>query len=270
MIDLSRPESGDADNARCYVIHDQSILLDSYMQVPALPAFLLRQHPDYHFIGWLNNEPCYVCDLARHELDDGSLQPVPQRHLLAGDLDEPGFSMFSRALQFLSWQKNHRFCSRCGSPTEPHGKELCMQCHQCGYTQYPRITPCVITLVTRGDHALLGQSANFPNGMFSCLAGFMEAGESAEQALVREVREETGVEVGRLSYLGSQSWPFPHSLMLAFHAEYAGGDIVIDDDEIVAADWFHYQSLPKIPPAGSIARTLIDSWVAGLASKDQP
>lgn len=270
MIDLSRPESGDADTARCYVIHDQSILLDAAMQVPSIPAFLLRQHPDYHFLGWLNDEPCYVCELARHELDDGSLQPVSHRRLLTGDLDEAGFSMFSRALQFLSWQNNHRFCSRCGNATHAHGKELCMQCDQCGYTQYPRITPCIITLVTRGDYALLGQSARFPNGMFSCLAGFMEAGESAEQALVREVREETGIEVGNLSYLGSQSWPFPHSLMLAFHADYAGGDIVIDDDEIVAADWFHYQSLPLIPPRGSIARTLIDSWIAGIESKEAP
>ncbi|MEE3321156.1 MAG: NAD(+) diphosphatase [Pseudomonadota bacterium] len=268
MIDLSRPEGSDADNARCYVIHEQSILLDMDMQIPALPAFLLRQHPDYHFIGWLNGEPCYVCEMARHELDDGNLQPVPQRRMLAGDLNEAGFTMFSRALQFLSWQNNHRFCSRCGTPAEAHGRELCMQCPQCGYTQYPRITPCIITLVTRGDHCLLGRSARFPNGMYSCLAGFMEAGESAEQALVREVREETGVEVGRLSYLGSQSWPFPHSLMLAFHAEYAGGDIVIDDDEIVAADWFHYESLPFIPPPGSIARTLIDSWVTNLKSKD--
>ncbi len=268
MIDLSRPEGSDADNARCYVIHEQSILLDMDMQIPALPAFLLRQHPDYHFIGWLNGEPCYVCEMARHELDDGNLQPVPQRRMLAGDLNEAGFTMFSRALQFLSWQNNHRFCSRCGTPAEAHGRELCMQCPQCGYTQYPRITPCIITLVTRGDHCLLGRSARFPNGMYSCLAGFMDAGESAEQALVREVREETGVEVGRLSYLGSQSWPFPHSLMLAFHAEYAGGDIVIDDDEIVAADWFHYESLPFIPPPGSIARTLIDSWVTNLKSKD--
>ena len=123
MIDLSRPEGSDADNARCYVIHEQSILLDMDMQIPALPAFLLRQHPDYHFIGWLNGEPCYVCEMARHELDDGNLQPVPQRRMLAGDLNEAGFTMFSRALQFLSWQNNHRFCSRCGTPAEAHGRE---------------------------------------------------------------------------------------------------------------------------------------------------
>ena len=263
MIDLSRPEPSDADTARCYVIHEQNILVagaPGQDWLPQLPAFLLRQHPDYHFLGWLGDEPCYVCEFSRHELDDGSLQPLPARRLM-GALDEPGFSMFSRALQFLSWQKNHRFCSRCGTPTEPHPRDLAMVCPSCSYSQYPRITPCVITLVTKGEYALLGRSERFPEGFFSCLAGFMEAGETAEQALAREVREESGMEVGELHYLGSQSWPFPHSLMLGFLADYASGEICIDDDEIVEAGWFHFDDLPMTPPPGSIARSLIDHWV---------
>ncbi|WP_414429828.1 NAD(+) diphosphatase [Alcanivorax sp. IL3] len=263
MIDLSSPEPKDAEHARCYVIHEQNILIAAdQWQLPVMPAYMLRQHPHYFYLGLLNGEPCYVCELVNHELDDGSLQPVPLRQLISGGLDEPGFSMVSRALQFLSWQKNHRYCSRCGSLTEAHHQDLAMTCQACGYFQYPRITPCIITLVTRGEHALLGRSTRFPEGMYSCLAGFMEAGESAEQALAREVREESGIEVTNLEYLTSQSWPFPHSLMLGFHADYAGGEICIDDDEIVAADWFHYRSLPMIPPPGSIARTLIDHWVA--------
>ncbi|MCG8393222.1 MAG: NAD(+) diphosphatase [Pseudomonadales bacterium] len=265
MIDLSSPEPGNAESARCYVIHEQNILIASNpdgWQLPRFPGFVLRQHPAYHFLGLMHDEPCYVCALPDHELDDGSLQPMPLRHLIGGGLDETEFSMISRAMQFLSWQRNHRFCSRCGHPTEPHHRDLAMTCSSCGYFQYPRITPCIITLVTDGEHALLGRSTRFPEGMYSCLAGFMEAGESAEQALAREVREEVGVAVKNLNYLASQSWPFPHSLMLGFHAEYAGGDIVIDDDEIVAADWFHYDDLPMTPPPGSIARNLIDHWIA--------
>ena len=137
-----------------------------------------------------------------------------------------------------------------------------MTCAGCGYFQYPRITPCIITLVTDGEHALLGRSARFPEGFYSCLAGFMEAGETAEQALAREVMEESGISVKNLQYLNSQSWPFPHSLMLGFMAEYAGGEIRIDDDEIFDAAWFHYQDLPMVPPPGSIARSLIDQWIA--------
>ena len=159
MIDLSSPEPKDAEHARCYVIHEQNILIAAdQWQLPVMPAYMLRQHPHYFYLGLLNGEPCYVCELVNHELDDGSLQPVPLRQLISGGLDEPGFSMVSRALQFLSWQKNHRYCSRCGSLTEAHHRDLAMTCQACGYFQYPRITPCIITLVTRGEHALLGLS----------------------------------------------------------------------------------------------------------------
>ena len=264
MIDLSSPEPQDADSARCYVIHEQDVMISSQAdwQFPELPAKWLRQHPDYHFLGFLSGQPCYVCELSRHEFDVGQLQRVPLRRLIGTTFSDAEFSMASRALQFLSWRQNHRFCSRCGSPTEPHPRDLAMTCAGCGYFQYPRITPCIITLVTDGEHALLGRSARFPEGFYSCLAGFMEAGETAEQALAREVMEESGISVKNLQYLNSQSWPFPHSLMLGFMAEYAGGEIRIDDDEIVDAAWFHYQDLPMVPPPGSIARSLIDQWIA--------
>lgn len=138
-----------------------------------------------------------------------------------------------------------------------------MVCPACDYIQYPRITPCIITLVLNGDRALLAHGAGFPSGMFSCLAGFMEPGEDAEHAVQREVWEETRLRVGNLRYHGSQSWPFPHSLMLAFFAEYQGGEITPDGHEILQADWFERDRLPVIPPPGSISRALIDSWVQG-------
>lgn len=261
-LDLSAPEPADADTGWVFVIHEQKLCVDLERPEPAiprLPAFLLRGHPDYRFLGQLRGEPCYVCQQADHELTDQPLYPMSLRILL-GRMDDALFTMAARALQVLSWRANHRFCSRCGHATEAHSSELTMICPACDYRQYPRITPCVIALVSHGDHALLGRSARFTAGFYSCLAGFMEAGETAEHAVRREVMEESGVWLGELRYFASQSWPFPHSLMLGFHAEYAGGEIRIDDDEIIDARWFHYQELPAIPPPGSIARALIDDW----------
>ncbi len=137
-----------------------------------------------------------------------------------------------------------------------------MRCPACGLVAYPRLAPAMITLVTRGDEALLARGVQFRAPMYSCLAGFVEPGESLEQAVVREVREEVGVEVGNVSYQASQPWPFPHSLMIGFRAEWTGGDIVIDPTEIVDAQWFRRDELPPIPPRISIARRLIDDWVA--------
>lgn len=140
-----------------------------------------------------------------------------------------------------------------------------MVCSRCGFHQYPRINPCIIVLITKGESALLAQGARFPDGLFSCLAGFIEAGESAEQAVRREVREEVGLELGALRYHGSQPWPFPHSLMLGFRAEWQAGELCPDREEIVAADWFGRESLPRLPTSGSIARELIDAWLGETA-----
>jgi NAD+ diphosphatase len=142
-----------------------------------------------------------------------------------------------------------------------------MICDHCGYTQYPRISPCVIMLVSRADEVLLGRAARYPEGMFSCLAGFIEPGETAEQAVAREVYEETAIQVAEVRYHSSQSWPFPHSLMLGFHADYAGGEIALLDDEIVEANWYRAEQLPMVPPKGSIARSLIDSWCSSVGKE---
>jgi NAD+ diphosphatase len=145
-----------------------------------------------------------------------------------------------------------------------HAEERCMVCHDCGLTNYPRISPAIIVLVRRQGQALLAHSARFPSAFYSTLAGFVEPGETLEETLEREVREESGISVTNIRYFGSQPWPFPHSLMVGFTADFAGGEIVVDGKEIMDARWFSADQLPEIPPKLSIARQLIDAWVADV------
>lgn len=180
-------------------------------------------------------------------------------------LGDARFLMAGRATQVVEWAATHKFCGRCAAPTERVAGERCMRCPACGLLGYPRIAPAVIVLVRRGDEALLARGARFPGAFFSTLAGFVEIGESLEETIAREVREEVGIEVRAPRYFGSQSWPFPHSLMVGFFAEWAGGEVRADGKEILEARWFRPDELPMIPPPLSIARQLIDVWLAGAA-----
>jgi len=175
--------------------------------------------------------------------------------------DSATFGMLSFAEQVAHWHFAHQFCGRCGAKTEQVPGERCMRCPACGLDSYPRISPSMIVLVTREDEILLARSPRFVPGVYSTLAGFAEPAETIEQCVVREVREEVALEITNLRYLGSQSWPFPHSLMLGFHAEYLSGEICIQADEIEDAQWFSINNLPKLPMPQSIARQLIECYL---------
>ena len=236
---------------------------DGDLSLPAAeePGELGLTPRDIHYLGRLGAHPCFTAEWPKAaELSPG--QDEQSLRGLLNHLDDARFTMASRAIQLLRWYRDHRYCGRCGHATVPHERDKAMICTHCDHRQYPRITPCVIMLVTRGDEALLAHSARFPTGFYSCLAGFMEPGESAEQAVQREVREETGLEVDEIRYHGSQPWPFPHSLMLGFRARHSGGEIAVDGEEIRDAHWWRPDELPRVPPQGSIARALIDDWLA--------
>ncbi len=172
------------------------------------------------------------------------------------------FRVAGTALQKVEWLRSHGFCSRCGHATRRHLVHEAMECPACGHLHFPRLSPAVIVLVERGDTMLLARSPRFPEGMYSTLAGFVEPGESLEEAIQREIREEVGVEVTDLRYFGSQPWPFPHSLMIGFVARWAGGEIRVDGKEIVDAGWFTARRLPPLLPSGlSIARRLVDDFL---------
>jgi NAD+ diphosphatase len=179
-------------------------------------------------------------------------------------LGDARFMMAGRATQIIDWAETHRFCGRCATPTQQIPTERCMRCPKCGLLGYPRISPAVIVLVRRGDEALLARGARFPGAFYSTLAGFVEIGESLEDTIVREIREEVGIDVKSLRYFGSQPWPFPHSLMVGYFAEWAAGEIQPDGAEILDAKWFRAGDLPAIPPPLSIARRLIDAWIADV------
>jgi NAD+ diphosphatase len=208
-------------------------------------------------IGVLNGRPCRTASLSAEG-------PLPAGHRLArlrslfGQLGDDSFAVAGRALQLLQWQRDHRFCGRCGTPAVVRRAEFAMECPSCGLVAFPRISPAVIMAVTRGPQILLVRAPHFPKGMFSTLAGFVEPGETLEQAVMREVKEETSVSVACVRYFGNQPWPFPHSLMLGFTACWEEGDIRREENEIEEAGWFPLDELPRIPSKMSIARALID------------
>ena len=212
-----------------------------------------------HFLGMIGTEACWGVDVPHG--DDPADGAALDLYSYFGRASETEWMVAGRAVQIVEWARTHRFCGRCGSPTEQQPAERAMKCPACGLLAFPRVAPAMITLVTRGEQALLARGVNFRGPTYSCLAGFVEPGESLEGAVIREVREEVGVEVGNVRYWGSQPWPFPHSLMVGFTADWQSGEIDIDPVEIVDAQWFSRDDLPAIPPPISIARKLIDGWL---------
>jgi NAD+ diphosphatase len=177
---------------------------------------------------------------------------------LFGNVDDGFVGLAGRAYQIAEWARTHRFCGACATPMAHAPGERAFKCPACGHTAYPRISPAMMVLIRKGDSVLLAVHAQSPYKRFTALAGFLEAGESIEEAIHREVEEEVGLKVHKLKYFASQSWPFPHSLMIAFTAEYLSGEIRVDPEEIAEARWFGPDDeWPQIPPGVSIASELI-------------
>ena len=212
---------------------------------------------DALLVGELQGMHCYAADLDKiPENMSGELMQVRSLFSLAGAEE---IYLATRAIQLLDWRKNHRFCGKCGTPTAIKTGQFAMLCPACGLVVYPRISPAVMVLIRRGDELLLARSPRFRPGIYSALAGFVEAGETLEQCAHREVMEEVGITITNLRYFRSQSWPFPDSLMVAFFADYAAGIITPDPSEIEDAKWFSRSALPALPEPVSLARQLIEA-----------
>jgi NAD+ diphosphatase len=256
-----------------FLVHPRGLVLRREGEALDLPsdgdAASLGARPESaHALGSLDGEPALA-----HAIEDAA--PVAEPFFIAGPMEirsvyralgKERFRLAGMANQVVHWADTHRFCGRCATRTEPVSTERAMRCPACGLLAYPRISPAVIVLVRRGSEALLARGTRFPLPFFSTLAGFVEIGETLEDTVAREIREEVGIEVKDVRYFGSQPWPFPHSLMVAFTAAWAGGELRPDPAEIAEAGWFTAAQLPVIPPRMSIARALIDAWLEETAA----
>ncbi len=225
------------------------------------------------FLGLHDSKPVFTYDVS--DLEDPlpllpeSLGTLTDIRTTAGLLPPNDASILAHARGLMHWRSRHRFCGVCGGPCAPRSAGNAMACPQCGAQHFPRTDPAVIMLVTTGEAALLGHSTRFPNSiMYSTLAGFVEPGESLEEAVAREVFEESGIRTGKVFYHSSQPWPFPASIMLGFHAEALSTEIIIDPTELADARWFTRDQLRApdsvgiaLPRADSIARRLIEDWI---------
>jgi NAD+ diphosphatase len=254
--------------ALVFAFRETKILVGGSESAPAIPTFAelatLRLAGRSYLLGTMQSVPCVALTLDDDAPELEGFRYAGLRSLFLV-VDEPLVALAGRAFQIVEWDRTHRYCGRCGTPTADKHGERAKECPACGYVAYPRVSPAMMALVTRGREMLLARAHRFPAAMFSALAGFVEPGETIEDCVVREVREEVGIEVTDLRYFGSQSWSFPHSLMIAFTAEYAGGDIRLDDSEIAEARWFDAEALPPLPSSLSIARKLIDTTAKRLA-----
>jgi len=232
------------------------------------PALLPLAKPEFgaaalarHYLGRLDGLDCWA---LRLDAAPPGWRALPLRAAMMG-FPAPLSALAGRAAQVLEWDRTHRFCGVCATPTELADHERARRCPGCGHTAYPRLSPSMMALVWREGELLLARGPHFVKGMYSALAGFVEAGESLEECVLREVHEEVGVQVADLRYYGSQSWPFPHSLMVAYTARWTGGEIVAQAGEIEHAAWFAIDDLPNVPPRFSISGHLIRDTVQALA-----
>ena len=258
-----------ATEAICFVWREDKILVRA-VDPPELPtlADLMRLGIDgsRHYLGRYRGVDCVAFRVDTDAVEPAGWQWRGLRSLFM-QMADPLLSLAGRAFQVTEWERSHRFCGRCGTEMRDKPDERAKQCPACGYVVYPRVSPAMMVLVTRGRELLLARANRFPNAMYSALAGFVEPGESIEDCVHREVREEVGIEVTNLKYFASQSWPFPHSLMIAYTAEYESGDARPCDAEIADVKWFSIDALPQLPGPVSISRKLIDATVSRLAAR---
>jgi len=270
-------EAARVDPATLYMVGKGTAQLVRSKSEPRV-EFLTNDHPivaeadprKFTLLGWFRGIRCVLVDLEPErsvDLPEGATfeELRPLTPLLQGD--EAGLLAYARAL--VIWRARHRFCGVCGTPTVPERAGHVVRCTNeiCRHEFFPRLDPAIIVLVTDGERALLGRQASWPAGRFSTIAGFVEPGESLEDAVAREVMEETAVQVTSVHYDSSQPWPFPSSLMVGFHATAEYGSEVRVSGELEAAAWFTREQIESggtmVPPSHAISYRLISAWLNG-------
>ena len=260
-----------SSDALWFAFHEGRVLVRMH---DAIPAVMSCTHPNQHgldvvqehYLGTYGGEHCYAAELAAAQI----AQMVPEGHAmlglrdLLGHIDDTLAGISGRAFQILEWNRNHKYCGRCSGETVPRSDERARTCSACKRTSYPPVAPVIMILIKDGRRLLLARKVGWGNTRYSALAGFVEPGETLESTVIRETREEVGVEIKNIQYFGSQPWPFPNNLMIAFTADYAGGPVKPDGVEIEEATFFDVDDLPNLPPGISISRRMINTVAAEL------
>lgn len=254
-----------SDKDLCFAFVKGNLIVKKAGESLSIPRFseikkLNIKYENEFFLGEYGSENCFVVEVS------SNIEFVEEFELLT--LREVGvlmkretFLIAGRASEILNWNKNNKYCGRCGSKMENKKDEMAKICPNCGNIMYPVICPAIIVAITKEDKILLAHNSSFKNNMYGLIAGFVEAGESLEHAVKREIFEEINIKVNNIRYYASSPWPFPNSLMLGFFADYDSGEIKVDGSEIVAADWFTKDEFPNIPKKFSLARKLIDEFI---------
>lgn len=259
------------DQACGFIIqNNESLLLNKENTLPhwhdikTLSADFVRCFP----LGKFKNSDYFCAEIDPKVSINDDFHTVSLRQglsLLNHDL----YSIAVKAYSVINWDRSHQLCGRCGALTVHQGKNFERICVSCTLSFFPRISPSIIVLIYKDEHLVMARSPHFLPGVYGLIAGFVDVGESLEEAVHREVKEEVGLQIKNLSYFGSQPWPFPDSLMIAFTAEYAAGEIVIDNDEVEEAGWYKYDNLPGRPSMSlSIASTLLDNFIGLCKEKN--
>lgn len=263
MMNIQKITLPSADSF-CAVFDSHNIILfkdSDFYRLPEIKELTLSEPVEMLCVGEIGDNDCYAFELECKAVP-GNCVLIDFRQALKL-LNAHDIAASNRARQMLYWNKEHKFCGHCGKLTELSIVETAKVCPSCKARFYPRIMPAVIIAITKGDEILLAHNFKFRDDLYSLIAGFVEAGESLEEAVAREIYEEIHIRVKNIKYFDSQSWPFPQSLMLGFTAEHESGEIVVDGKEIADAKWFKSDNLPLIPSEGSISRRLIDSFIKG-------
>jgi len=251
------------DNPLLFAFRGRELLVTEELSLPSV-----AQIDDHgveavrtQYLGRLDDRHCFSAELPK-DADARDGMRYVNLHMLHATLDEITHALAGRAVQIVEWDRTHQFCGACAEPTELSKADRSRSCPSCKIPNYPRLAPAMIVAVERGNEILLARSPHFPPSILSVLAGFVEPGESAEEAVVREVFEETAIVVRDVEYFSSQAWPFPNSLMLGFRARYESGEIHVDGEEIQEAGWYKADAMPSyFPGKVSIAQWLIRDFL---------
>lgn len=254
-------------NLPALVFFNNEILVDTENNTSLIPFRNIKEiiREDISFAHRLDNNLVIHCSNKPSDktLSQLGIEIQPVKPYLS-NIDDAAQGLIVKAFHWMQWDKQSKFCGQCGGELESEFESPEKKCDHCQLSHFPRFSPAIIVAVTRETEILLARSPHFNPGIYSAIAGFVELGETAEMAIEREIKEETGVTITNIEYVGSQTWPFPDSFMLAFKADYLSGEIEIDGDELEDAQWFSKNKLPKLPGKASIARNLIEAAILSI------